>query len=315
MLAAAIGTGAELPSLSFVFFPGGRPRFLRGGSDGAGAGGEGNTSPMRRRRDPGVRVGQCISASVMLFTIASGGSWRKIVRTRESSQTASWGTVDGSKGLGVVEMADMGDGARGRGAYGVLVGGNKGGGGEPTEPGLDMGIGGTEIFCRTPRPEPAAAATELLVCWGPAPSTSMCMTPKAPRGEPPEAVTVTGDMATGVVGVCAGVSVVPQGLGTKSLTRKREQWPEEAVVGGMDSERLNSVRRNRWNCAAAVETGWDFGGFGGGGEVGGAVLVAMGSVGGGLCALGVHSRCCFSNFFFWGLGGEDEVASVVLDGS
>lgn len=94
-------------------------------------------------------------------------------------------------------------------------------------------IGATAIatFWSTPRPDPAAAATLLLVCCGPAPSTSICMTEKLPcrmaalPGDAPvERPFSTGDTAMGaVVGVwvCDGVSEV-HGEGTKSLTRKRE---------------------------------------------------------------------------------------------
>lgn len=66
---------------------------------------------------------------------------------------------------------------------------------------------------------------------------------------------ITGDTATGVVGVCDGVSDV-HGEGTKSLTLNREHWPAGAeVVVGDEASRLNSERRKRWNWAAALMGG------------------------------------------------------------
>lgn len=121
---AAIGTGAAVPSFSFAFFPGGRPRFFlawsaagstTGGAGGGGAGGK--TSPMRRRREPSSSEGHFTSASWIATTIAGAVSCRKSVIMRESSQTASWGTVEGSKpSLGTATDVGIGEGARGRGA-------------------------------------------------------------------------------------------------------------------------------------------------------------------------------------------------------
>lgn len=121
---AAIGTGAAVPSFSFALFPGGRPRFFLvwsaagGAATGAGGGGGGGkTSPMRRRREPSSSEGHFISASWIAATIVGAGSCRKSDMMRESSQTASWGTVEGSNpSLGMVADVGIGEGARGRGA-------------------------------------------------------------------------------------------------------------------------------------------------------------------------------------------------------
>lgn len=59
-----------------------------------------------------------------------------------------------------------------------------------------------------------------------------------------------------------GVGVSDQGEGTKSVTRNLEHCPAGAdaedgdAAGEGFSARLNSVKRNLWNCAAAAETGW-----------------------------------------------------------
>lgn len=64
-----------------------------------------------------------------------------------------------------------------------------------------------------------------------------------------------------------GVGVSDQGEGTKSVTRNLEHCPAGADADDGDaagegfSARLNSVKRNLWNCAAAAETGWPLLGF------------------------------------------------------
>lgn len=139
--------------------------------------------------------------------------------------------------------------------------------------------------------------TEKLPCLAlpdgddPPPAPVLIFTPPAPFKFAERPFIITGDIAAGVVGV--GVS--DQGEGTKSVTRNLEHCPAGADADDGDaagegfSARLNSVKRNLWNCAAAAETGWpllDFEeevlfvdiGCGGSGREGAAVESSRGAI-------------------------------------